>query len=174
MCDKYYKDQYMKQIENVIKQIIKPLKGVPFNLVVEALSWHKVIPFDNEAHNDILKLLEKVGEIAGSEIKKKGIKRSRSNEVGNDVEKFVKSAFKKIKELEEYKDVNISVDVPSTLSWNKKATGYPDIIFFYKEQPYYLECKTYNKKGSRVLEIDKNMSNIRLWLGKIHIKNEQN
>ena len=26
----------------------------------------------------------------------------------------------------------------------KKSTGYPDIIFFFKEKPYYLECKTYN------------------------------
>ena len=37
-----------------------------------------------------------------------------------------------------------------------------------------LEESLDNKKGSRVLEIDKNMNNIRLWLGKIHIKNERN
>jgi len=28
--------------------------------------------------------------------------------------------------------------------------------------------------GSRVLELDKNISKIRLWLGKTHIKNERN
>ena len=30
------------------------------------------------------------------------------------------------------------------------------------------------KYGSRVLELDKNISKIRLWLGKTHIKNERN
>lgn len=32
-------------------------------------------------------------------------------------------------------------------SGKRKAMGYPDIIFYHRRKPYYLECKTYNQEN---------------------------
>lgn len=134
------KDEYTKKLENIIKRMLTPLKDIPFNLVIEAISNKKVIPFDfsNQEHKNVLELLKKSALDAGKEINKKGIVRNRSNEVGNDIEKFVKKSLNKF---------GLNADTPTTSSGNKKSTGYPDIIFWYKNKPYYLECKTYNIKN---------------------------
>ena len=48
---------------------------------------------------------------------------------------------------------------------NKKYVLYGAVVLF---------ILIWFNLGSRVLEIDKKISNIRLWLRKTHIKNEQN
>jgi len=130
-------NEYTSRLENVIKQMLTPLKDVPFNLVIEALTGKKVVPFDFHNNDDIelLEILKKVAIDAGNAINKNGIESKRPNEVGNYIESYVKNA------LAMY---DLSPDVPSGISGRKKAAGYPDIIFFYKNKPYYLECKTYN------------------------------
>lgn len=132
------KDTYTKRLENIIKQMLQPLKDIPFNLVIEALTGKKVVPFDfkNLEHKNVLKLLKEVAVTVGKEINKKGILRSRPNEVGNDIEPYVKKALNSIK--------GIKADTPIATTGHKKFTGYPDILFWYKNKPYYLECKTYN------------------------------
>ncbi|MBI3754051.1 MAG: hypothetical protein HY266_08445 [Deltaproteobacteria bacterium] len=128
---------YVAKLENVIKQMLTPLKDIPFNLVIESLTGKKVIPFDfkNPEDGEILNVLKKVAVRAGQEINKNGIESKRPNEVGNYIEAFVKGA------MQQY---DLSPDVPAGITGKKKATGYPDIIFFFKDEPYYLECKTYN------------------------------
>ena len=38
------KDQkYVAQLENVVKQMLNPLKDIPFNLIIETLTGKKVI-----------------------------------------------------------------------------------------------------------------------------------
>lgn len=37
---------YINQLESVIKQMIQPLKDVPFNLVIEAMTGHRVESFE--------------------------------------------------------------------------------------------------------------------------------
>lgn len=128
---------YVKRLENVIKQMLTPLKDIPFNLVIEAMTGKKVLFFDsqNSEHNEVLKFLQKAAITAAKEINKIGILRPRPNEVGNDIEPFVKNALNVFQ---------LNADIPSGPSGNKKSTGYPDILFWYKNKPYYLECKTYN------------------------------
>jgi len=128
---------YIKKLENVIKQMLQPLKNIPFNLVIESITGKKVISFDhnNEEHKQVLELLKKAALNAGKEINKYGILRSRPNEVGNDIENYVRNALN---------SVGLKADVPVGPSGHKKATGYPDILFWYNGNPYYLECKTYN------------------------------
>lgn len=132
--------EYTQRLENVIKQMLKPLKDVPFNLVIEALSGRKVIRFNDKEpeHEETLDVLKQVAKKASVLINKEGISRNRPNEVGNDIETFVKKSFT---------DLKIKKDTPSTTKNRKKATGYPDIIFWVKNKPYYLECKTFNKKN---------------------------
>jgi hypothetical protein len=133
MADK----DYVNRLENVIKQMLTPLKDIPFNLVIESLTGKKVIPsaFRNPEDKEILDIIKQVAVLAGKEINKHGVESKRPNEVGNYIEAFVKNAMQRY---------NLSPDVPSGATGKKKATGYPDIIFFFKDKPYYLECKTYN------------------------------
>ena len=128
---------YIKKLENIIKQMLKPLKDIPFNLVIETMTGKKVISFDfnNKEHQQILELLKKAALNAGNAINQSGILRSRPNEVGNDIENYVRNALN---------SVGLKADVPVGPSGHKKATGYPDILFWYNGNPYYLECKTYN------------------------------
>jgi hypothetical protein len=37
---------YVNRLENVVKQMLTPLKGIPFNLVIESMTGKKVVPFD--------------------------------------------------------------------------------------------------------------------------------
>lgn len=129
--------EYTQKLENIIKQMLQPLKDVPFNLVIEAMTGKKVIAFDfkNSEHKKVLDLLKQTSLNAGKEINKKGILRPRPNEVGNDIEPYVKNALNLLQ---------LKADVPKTVKGRKKSTGYPDILFWFNEKPYYLECKTYN------------------------------
>ena len=130
-------EKYIAKLENAIKQMLTPLKDIPFNLVIESLTGKKVLPFDFNAptDNELLDVLKKVALKAGRKINEVGIIRVRANEVGNDIEAFVKSAMQ---------DYELSPDIPTGASGKKKAMGYPDIIFYHSSRPYYLECKTYN------------------------------
>ena len=133
-------EKYISKLEDAIKQMLLPLKDIPFNLVIESLTGKRVIPFDpnNPQDEEILDILKNVALIAGKMINKEGIVRARANEVGNDIENFVKSTMQ---------DYNLNPDIPSGASGRKKAMGYPDIIFYHRRKPYYLECKTYNQEN---------------------------
>ena len=130
-------EEYTARLEKVIKQMLQPIKDIPFNLVIEEMAGKEVISFDFDEmdHRNVLELLERVALNAGKEINKTGILRPRPNEVGNDIEPYVKNALNMLE---------LSADTPTGPSGNKKSTGYPDVIFWYNEKPYYLECKTYN------------------------------
>jgi len=130
-------EKYISKLENVIKQMLQPLKDIPFNLVIETMTGKKVISFDfkDSGHTQALELLKKVAKKAGTEVNRTGILRPRPNEIGNDIEPYVKSALNSL---------GLKADVPTVPSGNKKSTGYPDLLFWLEEKPYYLECKTYN------------------------------
>ena len=40
-----------KKLENIIKQMLSPLKGLPFNLVIKSICGHDVIRFNENNHN---------------------------------------------------------------------------------------------------------------------------
>lgn len=130
-------ENYVSKLENAIKQMLSPLKDIPFNLVIEALSGKKVIPFEfkNQEDIELLEILKEVAIAGGKEINRYGIESRRANEVGNYIEAFVKKA------MGQY---GLNPSIPAGATGKKKATGYPDIIFFFKKKPHYLECKTYN------------------------------
>ncbi len=138
-------NEYTKRLENVIKQMLQPLKDIPFNLVIESMTGKKVISFDfaKSDHQKILSLLKQAALNAGKEINKTGILRPRPNEVGNDIEPYVRNALNLM---------DINADIPIGPSGHKKSTGYPDILFWFNENPYYLECKTYNIKNIKTTQ----------------------
>ncbi len=131
-------DEYTKQLEEVIKRMLQPLDGVPFRLVINSLSATNVIQIDanSDADKELIAALSVVAHNAGSEINKLGIIRGRPNEVGNDIEQFVKAALIQ---------TGFSADVPAARSGKKKSTGYPDLEFKDKHhRTIYIECKSYN------------------------------
>ena len=136
---------YTKRLENIIKQMLVPLKDIPFNLVIEAMTGKKVLSFkfQNSEHKNILDLLKQAALRAGLEINKTGILRPRPNEVGNDIEQYVRNALN---------DLNLNAKLPAGPKGRKKAAGYPDIIFWFNQKPYYLECKTYNLETKKTTQ----------------------
>jgi hypothetical protein len=83
------------ELKGVISQMLKPLKGLSFNAVIEGLSDYKAIAFDTKNKKDIevLNLLKKVAKKSMKDINADGILRLRANEVGNDIEPFVKKSL---------------------------------------------------------------------------------
>jgi len=130
--------EYIKRLEETIKQMLHPIKNIPLNLVIESISGYKVIPFNKEDSKDqeVLKKLVEVAKVAGSNINRRGITRKRPNEVGNDIEPYVLSALQQL---------GCSAKRPKTRTGKNKSVGYPDIEFLDQfERTSYLECKTYN------------------------------
>jgi hypothetical protein len=134
-------EQYTRKLESVIKQMLCPLRGIPLKLVIESISEHKIIPFDKNDSRDpqVLNNLKKVAKMAGNAVNKSGIFQKRPNEVGNDIEPFVKDALNKI---------GYKASTPLSQSGNAKSAGYPDIEFLDEfNRANYLECKTFNIKN---------------------------
>jgi hypothetical protein len=129
---------YIAKLENVIKQMLQPLRDIPFRLVINALSGTSVIAIDRSSPKDkeLIASLSKVAETAGKAVNQIGITRTRANEVGNDIEEFVKTALN---------TAGFTASVPHTKSGKLKTTGYPDVEFKDKTgRTVYIECKTYN------------------------------
>jgi hypothetical protein len=131
-------DEYTRKLEMAIQEFIRPLKNLPFHLVINILSGYEVEKFnpDDSNHKKTLEALKAIARLSCQLINKKGIKRKRANEVGNDIEKYVIQAFRKC---------NYKADKPSTSQGKKKSTGYPDLEFCVLDNKWhYLECKSYN------------------------------
>lgn len=128
-------------IKHIIESMKVPIHNLSLSQVIEALSGYKVLPFDKNDPRDrrVLEVLCTVAQEVVKEVNQEGIKRPRPNEVGNDIEVYVKDVLTK----EGY-----NADVPRALNGTKKATGYPDIEFVDEfGRIHYLECKTYNIKN---------------------------
>jgi len=132
---------YVQNLERIIRQMLRPLKDVPFGLVIEAISQQKVLQFDMSQQENLILLgiLENAANSAGREINKKGILTKRATEVGNAIESFVKAALNK---------EGLKAATPMTSQGRKKAMGYPNIEFTDKAgRTNYLECKTFNSNN---------------------------
>lgn len=130
--------EYQKNLENIIKQMLSPLKGLPFNLVINSICGHDVIRFDKNNHNhkNLLDKIETAVIMCCEEVNKTGIIHSRVNEVGNKIEPYLKNALSKIE--------GFTADTPVNSSRKKTSSGYPDIQLNYEDKTCYIECKTYN------------------------------
>jgi hypothetical protein len=135
-------EEYVKQLEAAIGQMLKPLKNIPFGLVIKSMTGFEVIQFDRDKVEDknLLQKISQAAEITGREIAGMGgIKRPRPNEVGNDLEPFIEKALKSIG----YADTR----TPKGKSGKGKAVGYPDREFTDNGRAIYLELKSYAKES---------------------------
>ena len=135
------KNNYIKQLEETISKFLKPLKDIPFPIAIKAISGHDVLAFDKNSHEDkeLLSRLTKAMDIAVKNAYKTGISTARPNEVGNQIEPFVKDALN---------STGMKAEIPLTSNGKHQSAGYPDV--FIKDidnRITYLECKTYNQKS---------------------------
>ncbi len=117
-------EKYIKGLENVIRQMLTPIRNIPFDIVIRAMTGFKVIVFDKNKKEDkkLLQNLSKAAKIAAQKVAKTGgIKRPRPNEVGNDLEPFIEIALKEVG----YADAG----KPRGKSGKGKSAGYPDREF---------------------------------------------
>lgn len=115
------RENYTRKLEETISQLLKPLKSIPFEVAIKAMSGCSVVPFDKDSSQDqqLLKGLIEATKIAAKNAHQEGIFTRRENEVGNRIEPFMIAALNQ---------VGLKADRPETKEGKKKAVGYPDII----------------------------------------------
>ena len=81
----------LRVLEAALAQMLKPVKGIPFSVIIKALAERQVVQINkaDPADIDLVKRLEQAIRLCGADLKAKPIKRPRPNEVGNDVEGYV-------------------------------------------------------------------------------------
>jgi hypothetical protein len=124
-------------LEQVLAQMLKPLKNLPFPVIVKALAEKKVIPFDRNSDADkvFLAKVESAIQLCAADLKSQPIRRPRPNEVGNDIEPYVIRALKR---------AGLTALRPTSQAGIGKATGYPDILVREgQNRDTYIECKSF-------------------------------
>ena len=124
------------KLEKLLTQFIKPVKNIPFELIIQALFDVEVKKFNPKTHQNLLNKISKAMSQASKNIKANPIKRLRPNEVGNDIETFVLSALKAQK---------LKATLPKTTTGKGKSAGYPDIKIEVGSLTIYLEVKSHSK-----------------------------
>ena len=125
-----------RHLEQVLAQFLKPIRGIPFEVVIRALCEASVVPFDrSDADNQaFLTVLTEAVRDACRAVHATPIERPRPNEVGNDMEPFM------IRALCQH---GLSAAPPRTRDGKGKSTGYPDVRIDTGKRPVFLEVKTY-------------------------------
>lgn len=118
----------------------QPLKGVPFEAIVQHLYGTSVEKFDVgiRENTDMLRLLAQAMTRVCAAVQRDPIVRPRPNEVGNDMEPFV---------IEALRNENLRALRPKAISGRGRSTGYPDIKIITSGTSIYLEVKTYARKN---------------------------
>jgi hypothetical protein len=131
--------QRLEVLEQALAQMLKPVKGIPFSVIVKSLAQCEVIQIDRRdaADLDLLKRLEQAIRICAVDLKSNPIRRPRPNEVGNDVEAYVMRALPQ---------AGLKATRPTSQAGRGKATGYPDILLRDgANRATYLECKIFSQ-----------------------------
>jgi len=133
-------EEYARELEAVLAQVLQPLRDVPFRAAIRAVSGFSVLDFDsaNEGHQRLAAKISEAAGTAGRALFSKGVATRRPNEAGNAIEPYIKVALGA---------TGLRAETPKTKDGKAKAMGYPDIEIVGAAIPCYLECKTYNIKN---------------------------
>ncbi len=134
-----------KKLEDALAQFIKPMKGIPFEVIIKALCDVSVERFNLQEHGNQETLERIVGAMRQvcQTVQRSPIERSRPNEVGNDMEHFVIDALT---------EADLVAAPPRTKDGKGKSTGYPDVKIETEGVPIYLEVKTYAAKNHKTTQ----------------------
>ena len=134
-----------KKLEEALAQFIKPMKGIPFEVIIQALCGMAVERFNPQEQTNRKTLDQIISAMrqACQTVQGNPIERPRPNEVGNDMEPFVITSLN---------DVGLVAAAPRTKDGKGKSTGYPDVRIETKEGAIYLEVKTYAARNHRTTQ----------------------
>ena len=127
----------IEALEQALAQMLKPVKNIPFSVIVKSLADCRIIPVDkaDTADQELLKRLQVSIQLCAAELNAEPIKRPRPNEVGNDIEPYVIRALLK---------AGLRAERPRSRGGAGKSTGYPDILALdSRNRATYIECKTF-------------------------------
>jgi hypothetical protein len=112
--------------------------SLPFYSVIQHLYGFQVLPLPEAGRAELLAALRPAFESVCTSVAARPIIRPRPNEVGNDMEPFVRDALNAH---------GFSARAPRTRSGGGKSTGYPDLDVSWQGTEFYLEIKTYAAKN---------------------------
>ena len=124
-----------KRLEAILARFLKPVKGIPFEIVIKSLCGTNVDRFDTEVPQSKVILGKIVAAMRDAclAVIAKPIMRPRPNEVGNDMEAFAIQALQRH---------GLKAAGPKTLGGKGKSSGCPDIRIETTGNPVYLEVKS--------------------------------
>lgn len=110
----------LKVLEAALAQMLKPIRNIPFSVIVKAMSDQQVIKVDTSLaeDRDLVTKLDEAIRLCAEELTENPIRRPRPNEVGNDVEAYVMRAAPR---------AGLKASRPTSRVGLGKATGYPDL-----------------------------------------------
>ena len=125
-----------ERLEELLARFLRPLRGIPFEVMIRALCESTVHRFDRDVGSNraALASITEAMRATCRAVQESPIQRPRPNEVGNDMEPFV---------IEALQAQGMAADAAKTKSGRGKTTGYPDVKIKTDDLPIYLEVKTY-------------------------------
>lgn len=126
-----------EHLENLLATFLKPIKGIPFPVVIKAICGNVVEDVDLSDPDDaaLIDALEKAARLTAQLVTQSPIRRPRPNEVGNDLEPFVVRAAS---------ECGLAASSPKSKTGRGQQTGYPDILIRdAKGRNTYLEIKSF-------------------------------
>lgn len=127
------------KLEAIIGQFLQPVRGIPFPIVIKSMSGFAVHPIIRDHRDDtvLIGALTRAATTVGQLVNGNPIRRSRPNEVGNDIEPYVITAVQ---------NSGLKAERPKSATGRGQQTGYPDILVWDQQhRPTYLECKIFGE-----------------------------
>jgi hypothetical protein len=130
-----------EHLENLLATFLKPIKGIPFPVVIKAICGNAVedINLDNAQDARLIDALKETAAIVAKLVARSPIRRPRPNEVGNDLEPFVRQAAN---------EAGLRASAPRSSTGRGQQVGYPDILIHDAAgRATYLEVKSFADGG---------------------------
>jgi hypothetical protein len=127
------------ELEHVLAQFRRPLKNLPFPLVIKAMAGQEVLPIkrDDPDDRELLACLARAAQATAESVRAAPIRRNRPNEVGNDIEPHAMEAIRRC---------GLCAERPRSRAGRGQQTGYPDILVYDRAgRPTYVECKIFGE-----------------------------
>lgn len=114
-----------------IRDMVGGMKDVPLPLIIEALTEHRVLPWQGQGRDTLLAVATRIEKL----IEEQEVEAARMNEAGNKVENIV---------LEAMRELGIKAGRPKAESGRGRAAGYPDVEAEINGVAFYIEVKTFS------------------------------
>lgn len=126
-----------EHLEHLLATFLKPIKGIPFPVVIRAICGNAVedINLDDPEDVCLIEALKDTASIVAKLVAASPIRRPRPNEVGNDLEPFVRQAANQ---------AGLRATAPRSSTGRGQQVGYPDILIHDRAgRATYLEVKSF-------------------------------